>query len=110
MRASDHGLDLLLWFGYRSKTLTSAVGTKLVSAPSIFVSERDRAALTMHPYRPLWEESRLAVHEVTLQAVAGQDRLLLRQHDNVSAFSIDRGIGALATALRGIAETHALQQ
>ncbi len=110
VRASDHGLDLLLWFGYQSETLTSAAGTKLVSAPSIFVSERDRAAIAMHPYRPLWEDGRLAVHEVTLQAVAGQDRLLLRQHDNVRAFSIDRGIGALATALRGMAETHALQQ
>lgn len=106
VRASDRHLDLLLWFGFQSETLVSSAGAQLVTAPSIFISERDRAAIAMHPYRPLWEDERLTVHEMTLQAVAGQDRLLLRQYRNVGAFSIDRGVGAVATALRDMVDTN----
>lgn len=105
VRGSDRDLDLLLWFGFQSEILVSSAGGQLVAGPSIFISERDRAAIAMHPYRPLWADKRLTVHELTLQAVAGQDRLLLRQHGNVSAFSIDSGVGALATALRDMVDT-----
>ena len=99
VRSDDRPLDILLWFGYQSEELVAAATSPFRNAPSIFVSERDRAPVAMHPYRPLWNDSRLAVHEISLQPISGRDRLLVRRANEVTQCSLDDGIGALAAAL-----------
>jgi len=99
VRSPDRHLDLLLWFGYQSAELRQSVPQGAPTAPSIFISERDPAPMPLHPYRPLWNDERLRVHEVSLQVVAGRDRLLLRQAGHVSSRPITDGVEEFASTL-----------
>lgn len=101
IRSSDGRIDLLLWFGYQSDALRAAVDRGALTAPSIFVSERDSAPIALHPYLPLWDDDRLNVHEITLQTIAGRDRLLVRRQTEVDACSVDEGVKAFAASLAG---------
>ncbi|HSH59635.1 MAG TPA: Fic family protein [Acidimicrobiales bacterium] len=102
VRSDDRQFDVLLWFGYQSDDLVADAGYQLSMAPSIFISERDRTSFAGHPYRPLWNDDRLAVHEVSLQPVSGRDRLLVRRAGEVHRCPLDEGIAELAAALSAL--------
>jgi Fic family protein len=100
----DRSIDLLLWLGYQSDELRS-LKSDLRSMPSIFISERNRNPRWLHPYRPLWSDARLDVHEVSLQPRANRDRVVLRQGGTVSSLPMSRAANVVAQALAGLRTT-----
>lgn len=101
VRSSDGLIDALLWFGYQSDDLLSSE-SGLKPMPSVFFSERNNRPEAIHPYRPLWGDPRLSVHEVSLQPRSKNERALLRQGQDVREVTLPDAASLLADSLVGL--------
>ncbi len=100
---ADRSIDLLLWLGYQSSDLRDSL-PGLTPAPSVFVSERNESPEWLHPYRPLWNDARATVHEVSLQPKATSEnrRVVLRSSTGVERTSISTAVNLLSRSLADI--------
>lgn len=65
IRRPETRLNILVWFGFNTIKYRDMMGTDRVF-PSLFFSERDRAPLAQHPYRPLLDSGRFTIDELVL--------------------------------------------
>lgn len=98
---SDRAMNVLLWFGYQSDELISSEPA-LKRTPSIFVSERDSSPRALHPYRPMWNDPRLSVHELSLQPSGRNGRAVIRCGSTTRSTTLPEAAKALAIAVAGL--------
>lgn len=90
-------ISMLLWFGFNTLLYRDQVGVD-DPWPSIFFSERNRAAIADHPYTPLGDTGRFELDEVVLQP--GQRRpVSLRQGLFVRDFTLEESANLFVRAL-----------
>ncbi len=56
----------LLWFGYESEEMQAARSPRKRAVPSLFVSELSTDPAFPHPFRPLWKDPRMSIHEAAI--------------------------------------------
>lgn len=100
-RAPQRGIDVLLWFGFQSDAVVEQ-GRRIKRTPSIFVAERDTSPVALHPYLPLMNDPRLAIHEVTLQPGADRERAVIRSGHDIRSVELTRAAADLADAVAGL--------
>jgi Fic family protein len=89
----------LLWFGYESAPMRDATGVRLRNLPSLFFSERNEDPAFPHPYRPLWEDPRLEVHEAVVIPGKSSAQIQVRQGDFVRTTGLREAARAIARSL-----------
>lgn len=92
----------LLWFGYESSSMCASDTGRLKDLPSLFFSERNEDPTFPHPYRPLWEDPRLEVHEAVVVPGRSSAQVRVRQGTSVRSIGLADAARAIARSLASL--------